>query len=256
MYYLILCGYYVAAIMFSIVFISKEGSSFIELLENSVLFIDSNRTVFFVLLSMFSVITYYYFVVKKKDKLLFQKSRTRKIKRNVALSLFVLGLSSSVIVNSIYYLCLNNTSEYSMSLSFIESIVYFVGIVLLVPIIEELLFRKVMLMGLKDITNSRVAIIISSICFGLIHGNTFDFIYAFLMGIQFGIIYLILGNIIYPLMMHIGFNIIAIFVQIIEIPSSVNLIGIIVLGILACIFIWKVVILKEWRNMSSEIHSF
>ncbi len=69
----------------------------------------------------------------------------------------------------------------------------FVGTVVVAPIGEELIFRKLLVdrtRGFGDVT----AILISAISFGLFHGNFFQFFYAFLLGALLAYVYTWSGN--------------------------------------------------------------
>lgn len=55
-------------------------------------------------------------------------------------------------------------------------------------LVEEFAFRGAILGILKKRFNPKVAIIVSAICFGLVHGNLVQIPFAFLMGLTFGYI--------------------------------------------------------------------
>lgn len=69
------------------------------------------------------------------------------------------------------------------------------------PILEELLFRRLLCNKLLPL-GEKQAVIISAAMFGLIHGNLFQFAYAFLLGLVFGYIYVKTGKVIYPIILH------------------------------------------------------
>ena len=78
-------------------------------------------------------------------------------------------------------------------------------VVVVGPIIEELMFRKLMIDRLSRYGNT-VAIIVSSISFGLFHGNLYQFFYAALIGVILGFMYAKTRNVLYPIAMHILVN--------------------------------------------------
>ena len=102
-----------------------------------------------------------------------------------------LGNAPSNAVNEI----LGNTST-------VLSIV-FVGII--GPIIEELMCRKLIIDRLTPYGDA-VAIFFPALIFALIHGNLYQFFYAFLLGAAFSYIYLRSGKIIYSTILHIFIN--------------------------------------------------
>lgn len=81
----------------------------------------------------------------------------------------------------------------------------FIGIVILAPIFEELIFRKLMIDRLS-VYGDKMAIIFSSVAFGLMHGNLYQFFYAALLGALFGYVYTRTKNIKYTMFMHMIVN--------------------------------------------------
>ncbi|MBQ1261006.1 MAG: CPBP family intramembrane metalloprotease [Clostridia bacterium] len=78
-------------------------------------------------------------------------------------------------------------------------------VVVVGPIVEELIFRKLMIDRL-GIFSDRLAVIVSSIAFGLFHGNLYQFFYAAGLGLVLGYIYTKTRNILYPILMHMIIN--------------------------------------------------
>ena len=81
----------------------------------------------------------------------------------------------------------------------------FIGIVIIAPIFEELIFRKLMIDRLS-VYGDKIAIIFSSVAFGLMHGNLYQFFYAALLGALFGYVYTRTKNIKYTMFMHMIVN--------------------------------------------------
>ena len=77
--------------------------------------------------------------------------------------------------------------------------------VIIGPIIEEIMFRKVLIDHLAPLGNLP-AIIISSIAFGLFHTNFYQFFYAVLIGAIFAYIYLKTRNVKITILLHICAN--------------------------------------------------
>lgn len=73
------------------------------------------------------------------------------------------------------------------------------------PIVEELIFRKILI----DRTMKygvAPAILLSSLLFGLYHGNFNQFFYAFFLGVLFAYVYAYTGNVIYTIILHMAVN--------------------------------------------------
>jgi membrane protease YdiL (CAAX protease family) len=80
-----------------------------------------------------------------------------------------------------------------------------VFVAILVPILEELFFRKLLCDRLLPLGEG-YAILLSAAIFGLSHGNFFQFFYAFLVGLVFGLIYVKTGKLIYTIIYHCIIN--------------------------------------------------
>lgn len=77
--------------------------------------------------------------------------------------------------------------------------------VLLAPIAEELLFRK-LLIDRTAKYGEGISVLFSALFFGLFHGNLNQFAYAFVIGGIFGFIYVKTRNIKYTIFMHMLIN--------------------------------------------------
>ena len=84
-------------------------------------------------------------------------------------------------------------------------LVNFVSMVVLAPIVEELVFRKLIIDRTAQYGQT-VAIIASGLMFGLFHGNLNQFAYALVLGCFFAFIYLRTGNIKITIAMHAILN--------------------------------------------------
>lgn len=78
-------------------------------------------------------------------------------------------------------------------------------VVIAAPIMEELIFRKMLLdriAGYGQITS----LLMSGLIFGLAHGNFYQFFYAFALGTIFAHVYLRTGKVIYTIGLHMLIN--------------------------------------------------
>lgn len=78
-------------------------------------------------------------------------------------------------------------------------------VVVLAPLWEEILFRKLLIDRLNRL-GDRPAMWISALTFGLIHGNFTQFFYAFAVGALLAYLYLRTGKLRYCLFLHMGVN--------------------------------------------------
>lgn len=84
-------------------------------------------------------------------------------------------------------------------------LINFVSMVILAPIVEELVFRKLIIDRTAKYGQT-VAIIASGLMFGLFHGNLNQFAYALVLGCFFAFIYLRTGNVKITIAMHAILN--------------------------------------------------
>ena len=96
-----------------------------------------------------------------------------------------------------------NPLESVLSNSSIWATIIFAGI--LSPIIEEVLFRGVMLNKLR-IYGDKIAIITTALLFGLFHENFSQFFFSFVLGMIFAYVTLKTGTIKYSIGLHIMIN--------------------------------------------------
>ncbi len=81
---------------------------------------------------------------------------------------------------------------------------------LLIPIVEELLFRGVLFRVLRRRMSFPWAMIISAVVFGVYHGNLVQFVYAGLCGVLLAYLYEKYHTILAPILSHAAMNIVAI----------------------------------------------
>ena len=84
-------------------------------------------------------------------------------------------------------------------------------VVVLAPVLEELVFRRLMCKKLLVIGEG-YAIVLSSAAFALCHGNFYQLFYAFTLGCFFAFIYVKTGRIIYTIIYHMAVNFLGGFV--------------------------------------------
>ena len=77
--------------------------------------------------------------------------------------------------------------------------------VILAPLFEELLFRKILIDRLLPYSE-RLAVFLSGLLFGLFHGNFQQFFYAFFVGCVFGYVYVKTGRIRHTILLHMMVN--------------------------------------------------
>lgn len=94
----------------------------------------------------------------------------------------------------------------------VDQILLYIGIYIyqslaIAPIMEELLFRGIILKGMMNKYSIRKSILISSMLFAVIHGNLQQGVYAFISGVIFSLIYIYTGSIKFSIVAHFLNNI-------------------------------------------------
>ena len=106
------------------------------------------------------------------------------------------------------------------------------------PIAEEVIFRGLIFKRMRERYNRWPSIIISSVIFGLIHGNLIQFIYAFILGVLMAYTYEKFGSIWAPIIFHVIANMLSILMTHVQIlqwiyTDAIRLAATIIIG--ACL---------------------
>ena len=78
---------------------------------------------------------------------------------------------------------------------------------LLAPIMEEIVYRKIVIDRLRPFGDG-TAVVASGLIFGLVHGNLSQVFYATLFGLLAGIVYVYTGKLRYTLALHVAVNLV------------------------------------------------
>lgn len=89
----------------------------------------------------------------------------------------------------------------------IETVLYIIGISLLIPIAEELIFRGIILGEFLRSMKPELAVILSALIFACMHVEPLQVIYAFISGLILGFAYLYSNSIFISIAIHAVFNI-------------------------------------------------
>lgn len=125
----------------------------------------------------------------------------------------------------------------------------FVGI--LSPIIEEMMFRRIMLNKLRRY-GDKVAIVTTALLFGLFHANFSQFFYATVLGLIFAYVTLKTGTIKYSIILHIFVNMMGSFIIPLIIGDGSNLVayGCVLFLVLLISIVGLVLLIKDRKNIS------
>ena len=89
--------------------------------------------------------------------------------------------------------------------------IFTAGIV--VPIVEELIYRGVIMKNFNKLLGTWPALIISSLIFGAMHMNLVQFMYATILGFAMGFVYIRYRSIVAPILFHMAANTFSIMIS-------------------------------------------
>lgn len=144
-----------------------------------------------------------------------------------------------------------------------SSVIYtFIVACVMAPIVEEIMFRKLMLNKLM-VYDKRLAIIVTSFAFALFHGNLYQLLYAFVLGVIFAHITIKSGTVKYAIILHIIINTIGSIIlpslatssnQIIVVLAGLIVIFCVIMGLI--LFARKRKLLFPSLNESTELEAY
>lgn len=157
------------------------------------------------------------------DKKLLSKDIFNKmnIKDIMYITLFGIGLSVIVLILSgILTKLIPSYTNVQKQLEYTRnSISQLFIIIILIPIYEEIIFRRVIFGYLKENYNIICAIIIQALVFGIAHGNIVQGIYTFILGVALAFVYMYCNSLWASIILHIIFNLFGILI----VPNLVSI---------------------------------
>src|SRR5699024_12227782 len=86
-------------------------------------------------------------------------------------------------------------------------IIEVIGLGVIVPVLEECLYRGVIFRRIRDMVDARKAILFSALIFAVVHGNIVQFLYAFVFGLLLSYAYETFKSIKEPVLLYCESNI-------------------------------------------------
>ena len=123
-----------------------------------------------------------------------------------------LAVTASVAVNILFILIhlTENSEAYAQTAEHQYSVIFPFGLFLygiVSPLAEEVVFRGIIYNRMKKHMPVIVSLILSSLLFGIYHGNTVQALYGFCMGILIAYTYEMFGGFVYAFLFHAAANI-------------------------------------------------
>ena len=233
-------------------------------------FLDSNSILFLSTVSILSIIVFgiiLYFKQKNSIKYsdkpfvsLRGKVGKKEFMESITLFLGAFGITILWVIlisflseSSPFYKELLETHDSTLgNLVGTESLMFsIITIAIIVPITEELFFRGLIYGRLRQAMRPIVAILISSIVFGIFHGNVVQGVYAFLIGCTLALVYEKTDSLILSIFGHGLINAIGMGLPSLELDKLR-----LVLTIIGCIaIIPSVIIIRKWFMESRDVGS-
>ena len=186
---------------------------------------ENINLLFILYVSLFVIILILFFAIRKKS--FWKETRMVAFPVKYIPGILVLSAGLFFFINSVLNLMPQSwLADYSESSSFIAEGSLLLSLFtkgLLAPISEELTFRGLMLSRFNKAMPKWLGILISSVVFGLIHGQALWFCYALLIGVVFCLVAIRTGSILSSMMLHILFNIGGVLLSYTDIPITLPL---------------------------------
>ena len=125
---------------------------------------------------------------------------------------------------------------------------------ILIPIVEELVFRGLVFKRIQDCVGTFIGIFVSGLLFGIYHENMVQFIYATILGWLLAFIFNQTRNIVIPIIGHIVANIWSIVGQrlLVGIMPSDTVMKYVLVGILITVASLSLIYICRWKSNARE----
>lgn len=164
------------------------------------------------------ILILYYRMDRKRDVKYGRVHKYSAVPFGLFIFVAVLGVAACLAGNNL----ITASGLYSVSDSYneISEILYggklfleFLGLGLIIPIVEEMIFRGLIYRRLREYMNVGPAAVICSVIFGLYHGNLVQGVYAFLLSLLFIYVYERYHTMFAPILFHAAANLFSVAVS-------------------------------------------
>lgn len=190
---------------------SKGQLGSVEEITNQLMDMVADKTMLLTLIGALIALPVIYFVF-------YDKKEEKCEKKSAYIWVVLLGMGACVVLNML--ISISGLPNLSPTYQELSKMIYtgnfwfeLVTAGIIVPIAEELIFRGVVFKRLRAVTSLTWAIIISSVVFGIMHGNLVQFVYAALLGALMCFVYIRCKSIVAPILLHITANTISVLLS-------------------------------------------
>ena len=221
-----------------------------EMIVGTTEFLMSNMNWLAMISGVLTLIALWLFFIIRKKKV-FREVSLRKFETNKVLPIILLGIAAAFFISCALILLplpeslVEAYMESSQGLTSGSLPVIFLSTVIVAPIVEEVVFRGLVLSRLKKAMNVWVAVVISSLLFGLMHAQLLWVVYAFALGMLLAIVAERLNSIGASIILHMTFNLVGVFGDNINLENLQMLIVVVVSLIIMIAMIY--IIMKKNR---------
>lgn len=195
------------------------------------------------------------------------KIRKRKISEILSLNkitnskialITVLGIALEIFISiSLYVLPISEQllNEYFKNVNYLMGgnvILVFIAVVIFAPIVEEIIFRGLLLKHLNNVMPTIVAVLISSIIFGLGHGQIIWILYAILMGTILSIVFIRCKSLTASILLHAVLNLTSYIIYFANVEME-SIIAFIVSGIVMILALVGIIGITKNKKIEKNI---
>ncbi len=154
----------------------------------------------------------------------------RKFRPSSIPLLVIFGISLNALISIVWALIPfpeSWISEYENAMVGMDEMTFltFLAVAISAPLAEELVCRSVFLSSFRRFTPRWLAVILSSLLFGIMHGNLYQASYAFVGGVFLGVIFCRYDSVLPSMVVHFAFNAASFLFQLLLLLSEENVIG-------------------------------
>ena len=156
----------------------------------------------------------------------------------------LVSLAGNLLINLTNLTEVSENFEQSQKLLFSGPfVIQIVGIGMIIPICEELIYRGLIFMRMRQYCNVNLAIGLSALLFAVFHGNVVQGIYGFATGVLFAYVYEKYGSLKAPVLVHVSANLMSLGLSYVN-PSFADRGRVFIVGIAAAavclLLLWAV----------------
>ncbi|BBE31917.1 CAAX amino protease [Tepiditoga spiralis] len=249
--------------------------------------------IFFLIISQMLILMWFLYKIKKNKIYIknFFKTNGKKYKKKDTIKfvtatsfIWIVYLTVFMLIALMYIMITGNDIHFPNDIHFTNKVepnilnsgllnlIYTIAQSLIIsPILEEFIFRGIMINRFSLKWNVKKAVIISSIIFGLIHVNKINIITATIYGLIIGIVYVNTKSLKLPMLIHFFVNFITLIIDFIPDDTSIeditifksDIIFILLIVVPISIYILKTIIkflknnsLSKVKNVPLEMEEF